>query len=316
MSAPRQLQCHVFTNPQQGASYDEVATTAKAVEELGLDGFFRSDHFLAMADAAGLPGPTDTWVTLGALARETRRIRLGSLMTSATFRHPGLLAVTVAQVDQMSNGRVDFGFGTGWHEPEHRAYGVPYPALGERFDRFEEQLDIITGLWDTPQGELFTHHGRHYRLTDTPGLPKPVQRHPPIIIGGTGPTRTPRLAARYADEFNYAFPTLTEIAEQGARVDAACEKAGRAPSSLRRSAVVLLVCGCDSAEVARRAEPVGGLFTTQMMERGLVGSPTQVVDRIGELAEAGISRLYLQTPHQFDVDHLAYFSHHILPQLD
>ncbi|WP_018723330.1 LLM class F420-dependent oxidoreductase [Salinispora fenicalii] len=310
------MQCHVFTNPQQGASYEEVASTARAVEELGLDGFFRSDHFLAMAGAPGLPGPTDTWVTLGALARETQRIRLGSLMTSATFRHPGLLAVTVAQVDQMSNGRVDFGFGTGWHKPEHRAYGVPYPALGERFDRFEEQLDIVTGLWGTPPGELFTYSGHHYQLTDAPGLPKPVQQRPPIIIGGKGPTRTPCLAGRYADEFNYAFPTLTEIAELGARVDAACEKAGRAPSSLRRSAVVLLVCGRSSAEVAQRAEPVGGLFTAQMMEHGLVGSPTEVVDRIGELAEAGISRLYLQTPHQFDVDHLAYFSQHILPQLD
>lgn len=309
------MQCHVFTNPQQGASYDDVATTAKAVEDLGLDGFFRSDHFLAMAGAEGLPGPTDTWVTLGALARETRRIRLGSLMTSATFRHPGLLAVTVAQVDQMSNGRVDFGFGTGWHEPEHRAYGVPYPAIGERFDRFEEQLAIVTGLWNTGQGEVFTHHGRHYQLTDAPGLPKPVQRRPPVIIGGTGRTRTPRLAGRYADEFNYAFPTLEEIAAQGARVDAACEEVGRAPSTLRRSAVVLLVCGRDRAAVAQRSRAVGGLFTPQMMERGLVGSPSRVVDRIGQFAEAGISRLYLQTPHQFDVDHLAYFSHHVLPQL-
>jgi len=185
------MQCHVFTNPQQGASYDDVAATAKAVEDLGLDGFFRSDHFLAMAGAEGLPGPTDTWVTLGALARETRRIRLGSLMTSATFRHPGLLVVTVAQVDQMSNGRVDFGFGTGWHEPEHRAYGVPYPAIGERFDRFEEQLAIITGLWNTGQGEVFTHHGRHYQLTDAPGLPKPVQRRSPVIIGGAWQAATP-----------------------------------------------------------------------------------------------------------------------------
>ncbi|MDM4721889.1 LLM class F420-dependent oxidoreductase [Micromonospora sp. WMMA1363] len=310
------MECHVFTNPQQGASYEAVAGTAKAVEDLGLDGFFRSDHFVAMEGAAGMPGPTDAWVTLGALARETRRIRLGTLMTAATFRHPGLLAVTVAQVDQMSNGRVDFGLGTGWHEPEHRAHGIPFPALGERFDRFEEQLAIITGLWETPPDRLFSHDGQHYQLVESPALPKPAQHpRPPVIVGGTGPTRTPRLAARYADEFNHAFPTLEEIATQGARVDAACEKIGRAPSTLRRSAAVLLVCGRDAADVARRSEDVGGLFTPHMMEHGLVGSPTSVVERIGAFADAGISRLYLQTPSQFDVDHLEYFSQHVLPQL-
>jgi F420-dependent oxidoreductase-like protein len=318
------VELYVFTNPQQGATYNTIVTAAKAAEELGFDGFFTSDHYVAVGGVPGLPGPLDAWLTLAALARETRRIQLGTLMTSATFRLPGPLSVAVAQVDQMSEGRVEFGFGTGWFEPDHTAYGIPFPDQGERFDRFEEQLAIITGLWATPVGERFSYEGQHYQLTDSPALPKPFQDpRPPIIIGGVGRTRTPRLAAQYAAEINNLYPAVPEVPAWQARVDAACEAIGRDPASLRRSAALLLVLGRDQAEIARRSDAGGvdndvetvGADVAAMFERGLVGSPAQVVDRIGRLAEAGFTRLYLLTPRQFDVDHFEDFMRDVAPQL-
>lgn len=170
----------IFTEPQQGARYEDQLVMAQAAERLGFDAFFRSDHYLAMG-VEGLPGPTDSWVTLGAIARETTSIRLGTLVTSATFRWPGLLAIQVAQVDDMSDGRVELGLGTGWFQEEHEAYGVPFPKA--RFGPFAEQLAIITGLWGTPPGDTFSFSGEHYRLVDSPALPKPVQDPIPIIIG-------------------------------------------------------------------------------------------------------------------------------------
>ena len=187
-----------------GATYDDLLAVARRTEETGFDAFFRSDHYLTMG-GDGLPGPTDAWVTLAGLARETSRIRLGTLMTAATFRLPGPLAISVAQVDQMSGGRVELGIGAGWFEAEHTAYGIPFPSLGERFDRYEEQLAVITGLWGTPPGETFDFDGQHYRLSDSPALPKPVQDGGiPIIVGGAGKKRTPRLAARYAERVQRA----------------------------------------------------------------------------------------------------------------
>ena len=158
----------IFTEPQQGASYEQLLAVARTAEELGFDGYFRSDHYLTMG-GDGLPGPTDAWVTLAAIARETSTIRLGTLVTSATFRLPGPLAISVAEVDHMSGGRVELGLGAGWYEAEHTAYGIPFPSVGERFDRLEEQLAIVTGLWDTPPGERFSHTGRHYQLDQSPG---------------------------------------------------------------------------------------------------------------------------------------------------
>src|SRR4051812_682932 len=154
------MDLRIFTEPQQGASYDTLLTVAKATEDLGFDAFFRSDHYLKMGDMDGLPGPTDAWITLAGLARETSRIRLGTLMTAGTFRLPGVLAIQVAQVDQMSGGRVEFGLGAGWYEEEHTAYGTPSPK--EKFARLEEQLAIVTGLWETPVGKTFTYDGRFY----------------------------------------------------------------------------------------------------------------------------------------------------------
>ena len=207
------MRLRIFTEPQQGASYATLRRVATATEDLGFDAFFRSDHYLKMGNVSGEPGPTDAWATLGRAGRRDHRIRLGTLVTAATFRLPGPLAITVAQVDEMSGGRVEFGLGTGWFDAEHTAYGIPFPPLKERFDRFEEQLAIITGLWSTPAGATFSYDGAYYQLTDSPALPKPVQRPKvPVIIGGGGPRRTPALAAKYADEFNAAFRSAADAA--------------------------------------------------------------------------------------------------------
>lgn len=237
------MELRVFTEPQQGATYDDLLAVARTAEDLGYGAFFRSDHYLGMG-TEGLPGPTDAWITLAGLARDTSSIRLGTLMTSATFRYPGPLAISVAQVDQMSGGRVELGIGAGWYEREHTAYGVPFPATGERFDRLEESLAVITGLWGTPAGERFDFEGEHYRLSDSPALPKPVQSpRPPVLIGGKGKKRTPALAARYADEFNVPFDGIEQTRVLFERVRAACADEGRDPSTLTYSNALVLCCG-------------------------------------------------------------------------
>ncbi|WP_148574456.1 LLM class F420-dependent oxidoreductase [Nocardioides caldifontis] len=308
------MDLRVFTEPQQGATYDDLLRIAKATEELGFDAFFRSDHYLGMG-TEGLPGPTDAWVTLAALARETSRIRLGTLMTSATFRFPGPLAITVAQVDAMSGGRVELGIGAGWFEAEHTAYGIPFPDVRERFDRFEEQLAVVTGLWRTPGGKRFSHEGRFYPVSDSPALPKPVQSpHPPVIIGGYGKRRTPELTARYAAEFNLPFGSVEDTHEQFARVRAACEAAGRDPGDLVWSNALVLCCGATEDEVRRRAEAIGQPVD-QLRANGLAGSPDEVVDRIGKYAEAGAQRFYLQVLDLTDLDHLELVAEKVAPQL-
>ena len=163
----------IFTEPQQGASYDELLAVAQRTEECGFDAFFRSDHYLVMGDGDGLPGPTDAWITLAGLARETQRIKLGTLVSPVTFRNPGVLAITVAQVDQMSGGRAELGLGAGWFEAEHAAYGLDFPDTRGRFELLAEQLELITGLWETPVGERYDFAGKHYQLKDSPALPKP-----------------------------------------------------------------------------------------------------------------------------------------------
>jgi F420-dependent oxidoreductase-like protein len=308
------MKLRIFIEPQQGADFATQARVAQATEELGFDAFFRSDHFLAMGQP-GLPGPTDSWVTLGALALQTSRIRLGTMVTAATFRLPGPLAIAVAQVDQMSGGRVDFGLGTGWFEAEHTAYGIPFPPLGERFERFEEQLAVITGLWETPEGQTFSYAGTHYQLTDSPALPKPAQRpRPPVIVGGGGPRRTPRLAARYADEFNSGFKDLAETEAQFGRVRDACTAAGRDPGTMRLSVAQTVVCGKDDAEVARRASAIGW-SAEDLRTQGITGTPAQVVDTIGQFAQAGAGSVYLQVLDLSDLDHLELLAADVLPQV-
>jgi F420-dependent oxidoreductase-like protein len=298
------MRLRIFTEPQQGASYAALRAVALTAEELGFDGFFRSDHYLKMGDVSGLPGPTDAWATLAALAAETTRIRLGTLMTSATFRLPGPLAITVAQVDEMSGGRVEFGFGAGWYEAEHTAYGIGFPPVTERFDRFAEQLAIITGLWETPEGETFSHQGSYYQVTDSPGLPKPVQRpRPPVIIGGSGPRRTPALAARYADEFNVPFSSPSVTATLFDRVREACAAAGRDPRTMDLSAAQVVCCGRDEAELRRRAAAIGRDLE-ELRTDGLAGTPGELAAKIGEFAKLGATRVYLQVLDLGDLDHL------------
>ncbi|WP_046471195.1 LLM class F420-dependent oxidoreductase [Allosalinactinospora lopnorensis] len=309
------MRLRIFTEPQQGAAYGTLLSVARAAEELGYDAFFRSDHYLKMGAVDGLPGPTDAWITLAGLARETSRIRLGTLMTAATFRHPGPLAISVAQVDQMSGGRVEFGFGAGWYEEEHTAYGIPFPVSArERFERYEEQLDVVTGLWATPRGETFRYEGRHYRLVDGPALPKPEQSpRPPVLLGGTGPKRTPRLAAAHADEYNVPFRSVTETAAAFERTRLAVKSAGRT-EPMRYSAAQVLCCGRDDAEVARRAEAIGR-DVAELKENGLAGSPAEVVDRIGRFSEIGAERLYLQVLDLADLDHLELVASQVAPQV-
>ncbi|UGY94093.1 LLM class F420-dependent oxidoreductase [Streptomyces gobiensis] len=306
------MDLRIFTEPQQGASYETLLTVAKATEDLGFDAFFRSDHYLAMGDSDGLPGPTDAWITLAGLARETSRIRLGTLMTAGTFRLPGVLAVQVAQVDAMSGGRVEFGLGSGWFEAEHTAYGIPFPK--DKFARLEEQLAIITGLWETELGATFSYDGTYYQLTDCPALPKPAQRKIPVLIGGHGATRTPRIAARYADEFNIPFASIEVSDRQFGRVRAAAVEEGRKPDDLVYSNALVFCVGKDDAEVARRAAAIGR-EVDELKENGLAGSPAEVVDKIGRYAETGSSRIYLQMLDLSDLDHLELISSQVQPQL-
>ncbi len=302
----------VFVEPQQGATYDDQLAVARAAESLGYSAFFRSDHYLAM-NADGLPGPTDSWVTLAGIARETSTIRLGTLVTSATFRHPGPLAIAVAQVDAMSGGRIEFGIGAGWFEAEHRAYAIPFPGLGERFERLGEQLDVVTGLWGTPAGETFDYAGTHYTVTDSPALPKPVQRpHPPIVIGGGGPKRTPALAARFAGEFNLAFPTLDFVPLQYGRVRAALERAGRPADDIVYSAAFVVCVGSDEAELIRRATAMGRDLDELRANSPLVGTPEEIANRLGEFAEAGVQRVYLQLLDMSDLDQLSLFAAEVM----
>jgi F420-dependent oxidoreductase-like protein len=309
------MRLRIFTEPQQGASYATLRRVARAAEDLGFDAFFRSDHYLKMGSVSGEPGPSDAWTTLAGLAVETSRIRLGTLVTSATFRYPGPLAVAVAGVDEMSGGRVELGIGAGWFEAEHAAYGVPFPPVRERFDRLEEQLAIITGLWATAPGEKFSYQGTHYQVSNSPALPKPLQRpRPPVIIGGHGPRRTPALAARYADEFNIAFSPAGVVAAQFGRVREACSAAGRDPSTLVYSTAQVICCGKDEAALSRRAASIGR-DVAELRANGLAGSPAEVVDKIGTFAEAGAQVCYLQVLDLDDLDHLADIAATVLPQV-
>ena len=313
------MDLRIFTEPQQGASYDDILAVAKAAEDLGFDGFFRSDHYLAIGAGDGLPAPTDAWTTLAGLAPETSRIRLGTLVSSVTYRQPGVLAIQVAQVDQMSGGRVELGLGTGWFAAEHAAYGIPFPA--KRFGLLEEQLEIVTGLWRTPVGQRYGFEGEHWTLTNSPALPKPVQQAAvggghgvPVIVGGGGPRRTPALAARFAAEYNASFPGLDQISTLFGRVRAAAETIGRDPHDLTYSVALVLCVGEDEAAFARRAAAIGRQ-PAELREHGVAGTVPEVVDRLGALAEAGVQRIYLQVLDLADLDHLDLAAREVAPRL-
>lgn len=307
------MDLRIFTEPQQGASYDTLLTVARATEELGFDAFFRSDHYVRMGGGDPAPGPTDAWITLAGLARETKRIRLGTLMTAATFRLPGVLAIQVAQVDAMSGGRVELGLGAGWFEEEHTAYGIPFPK--DKFPRLEEQLAIVTGLWETPVGKTFDFEGSHYTVKDSPALPKPVQSpRPPVLVGGWGKSRTPALAARYADEFNAPFASAADSVAAFDRVRAAMEAERRAAGTMVFSNTLVVCVGRDDAEVARRAAAIGR-EPSELRANGLAGTPAEVVEKIGGYAEAGSSRMYLQVLDLHDLDHVELIASEVMRQL-
>jgi len=303
----------IFTEPQQGATYDDLLAVAMRAESLGFGGFFRSDHFLKMGSVSGLPGPTDAWVTLAGLARDTSTIRLGTLVSPVTFRSPGLLAVSVAQVDQMSGGRIELGIGGGWYEAEHTAYGFDFGTQGSRSDRLEDQLAIITGMWNNPAGEKFSYSGKVHSVADSPGLPKPVQNPLPIIIGGSGPKRTPAMAARYADEFNASFKPLPTFIEQRDRVEAACAAANRT-RPIRYSAALVVCTGASEADVERRAAAIGRT-PAQLREDGAAGSPGETAATIRSFADAGAARVYLQVLDLADLDHLDFIATEVAPLL-
>lgn len=311
------MRLRIFTEPHLGASYEQQLGIAQATDALGFDAFFRSDHYLGIRrdGSAAMPGPTDSWVTLGALARETERIRLGTLVTPVTFRWPGPLAISVAQVDVMSGGRVELGLGAGWYTEEHAAYAIPFPPTRERFDMLEEQLAIVTGLWKTPVGERFGFTGAHYTVVDSPGLPKPLQHpRPPVIIGGSGRARSAQLAARYAAEYNVAFASREKITDAFRGVRAACADASRPVESMRFSVAQTVCCGRNDAEVARRAEAIGR-DVAALRQLGCAGTPDQVAEDIGRFGELGASAVYLQVLDLEDLDHLELIAEAVLPQL-
>ncbi|RFA08764.1 LLM class F420-dependent oxidoreductase [Subtercola boreus] len=306
------MQLRIFTEPQQGASYDDLLAVAQATERLGFDAFFRSDHYLRMGDGDGLPGPTDAWTTLAGLARETSRIKLGTLVSSVTYRHPGIFAIQVAQVDQMSGGRAELGLGTGWFEAEHLAYGIPFPQ--KRFGMLEEQLEIIEGLYGTPAGEKYSFEGEHYRLVDSPALPKPVQTPLPVIVGGNGTNRTPAIAARFATEFNTPFASIEATGPQFDRVRSACEAIDRDPSSMTYSSALAVVVGADEAEFLRRAEAIGR-DPEELRASSIAGTASEAIDRINALGQLGAERVYLQVNDLHDLEQLEFIAAEIAPHV-
>jgi F420-dependent oxidoreductase-like protein len=311
----RDLRLRVLMEPRHGGSYSDILTLALAVERAGFDAFFRSDHLMGVDPNDPEYKPTDSWTTLGGLARDTQRVRLGTLVTAATYRYPGLLAAIVASVDQMSGGRIELGIGTGWYEREHQAFGLPFPPIAERFDRLEEELAIITGLWlAKPGGEGFSFDGKHYQVHDNRTPPPVVQHpHPPVIVGGAGPKRTPGIAARFATEFNAALSSVEQAKERFARFARACEAIGRDPGEARLSGFIPVACGSTTAEAERRAAVVG---SPRIRESMLIGPPSMLADRIGQLAGVGADTVYLHIYDIHDLDHIALIGADVLPQLD
>ena len=309
------MKLRIFTEPQQGALYKDLLAVAQHAEKLGFDGFFRSDHYVKMGDqASGLPGPSDAWITLAGIARETSTIRLGTLVNSSTFRYPGVLAISIANVDDMSNGRVELGLGAGWFNDEHTSYGIPFPALGERFDRLEEQLAIVTGLWETPVGQTFNFEGKYFQLTNSPALPKPVQSPVPIIIGGGGPKRTPALAARYASEFNLPFSSQEAFVQQCDRVKAACTEIGRDPNSLAYSTALIVCVGKNDADIKRRASFLGR-EVDELKLNGVCGTPAEAIEKLQSWKAVGAERSYLQVLDLTDFDQLDLIASEVMPAI-
>jgi F420-dependent oxidoreductase-like protein len=305
------VKLRVLMEPRHGATYERILALARTTEAAGFDAFFRSDHLLGVDPEDPSYLPTDSWTTLAGLARDTTRVRLGTLVTAGTFRLPGMLAVAVATADEMSGGRMELGLGTGWFEREHQAFGIPFPAQGERFDRLEEELAVVTGLWRLRPGERFSYSGQHFQLAECANPPRTAQSpHPPIVVGGTGPRRTPRLAARYADEFNAGFGA--GHAKRFGVFRRACEEIERDPDGARLSALLPVCCGVDPTEVERRKEAVASPL---LLEAAACGSPDLVVERLEELRGDGADTVYLHIYDIDDLDHIRLLGAEVLPRV-
>jgi F420-dependent oxidoreductase-like protein len=303
----------IFTEPQQGASYDQLLAVAQTAQDCGFGAFFRSDHVLKMGSVSGLPAATDAWITLAGLARDTTTIRLGTLVTPVTFRPIGMFAVAAAQVDQMSGGRVEVGLGAGWYDAEHAAFGLPFPAVNDRYDLLEDELAILHGAWTAPPGTTFELTGKTCSVAIAADTIRPHQRpHPPIVLGGQAGPRSARLAATYAEEYNSAFVPAESMSETHSRVRRACEDAGRDPSTMVYSAAQVLCCGQSEDEIARRAKAIGR-EVAELRENGLAGTPAEVLDKLGRFAEHGAERFYLQVLDLTDLDHLRLVAEEVLP---
>jgi len=307
----------LMTEPQQGHSYDEILALARTAEEAGLEAFFRSDHYASFPGAAGLP-TTDAWTTLAGLARETRRIRLGVLVSPATFRIPGSLAKVIQTVDEMSGGRVEAGFGAGWNAEEHEQLGIPFPPIRERYDRLAEQMAIIHGLWT--QGDGWSYEGRHWRVRGAMRhgeVARGGRRHPHIIFGGKGGPRLAELVARYGDEFNLNSASPEDALEAYARVRAACEAVGRDPTEIVYSAMTGVLVGETLAELHDRVrlllEALGRgdsdpeAWLAERRGRWIMGTPDEARERVAALEAQGTQRIMLQDllPRDLDMVRLA-----------
>jgi F420-dependent oxidoreductase-like protein len=296
---------------QEGVSWDEWVALARACEEHGLEGLFRSDHYASLSGDKQR-GSLDAWATLTALAALTERIRLGSMVSPATFRHPSQLAKVVATADHVSGGRVELGLGAGWNEPEHRGYGFPFPDLGVRLALFAEQLEIVHRQWTE---EVLDFAGDHYRLESLRALPKPLQRpRPPLIVGGAAQRGTVEPAVRFADEYDTTFVGPDEARVRRRRIDEACERVGRDPATLTFSVMTGCVIGSDRGEVLDRGrqlmEWIGAdgdveTFLAERAERTVVGTLDEVRERLAAYEAAGAERMYLQHLVHSDVDAVA-----------
>ena len=302
-----------MTEPQQGLSYEEIVALARTAQSSGFETFFRSDHYASFPGESGLP-TTDAWATLAGLARDTSRIGLGALVSPVTFRIPGHFAKLVTTVDEMSGGRIEVGVGAGWNEPEHRQLGIPFPALGERFDMLEETLAILHGLWTEPDGWSF--HGTHWQVHDSLFRPRPVERpgrrHPNLLVGGDVKPRLARLAATYADEVNLSSARPDTAREALGRVRAACDRIGRDPDTLVFSVMTGVLVGETENDVRDRVREqlafTGGAadeadaWLADRRDRWVMGTPEQALERIGALVEAGAQRIMLQDFLPRDLD--------------
>jgi alkanesulfonate monooxygenase len=304
----------IFTEPQQGATYDQLRTIAKTAEECGFGAFFRSDHVLKMGDGTGTPEVTDAWITLAGLARDTETIRLGTLVTPVTFRPVGSLAVTVAQVDHMSGGRVEVGLGAGWYDDEHQGFGLAFPPVRTRMDMLDDQVSILQGLWSTPPGETFALEGATTSVRIAADTVRPQQRPgPPIILGGGAKPRSALLAATYAGEYNVGFQSIKDTREVHDRIRSTCEKTGCDPASIVYSAAQVVCCAEDEEALARRAKTIGR-EPAELRENGLAGTPEELIDKLGKYAEAGVDRFYLQVLDITDLDQLRLIAEQVMPQ--